>query len=238
MTTVSIVMVTHNNVKKARQCMSSWLSFASTPQIAEWLVLDNGSTDGTVQFLHSLAAEVPKLKVIAVGTNLGCAGGRKKLFETAKSDIIFSLDSDVFLQKTHSVRDMVRLLEQNKTIGIVGNHGGWVRNDWSWTQEVPRNYVGAAPIVTGYCQMFRRAALDTISLDLAYNPYWLEDSDFCLQMLTKLKQTGYVMRCGVRHNWSKTNSGKSAERAEKWAYFVSKWKAPLGFQACKPATIP
>lgn len=214
--------------------MSSWVPAVAASTVAEWLVLDNGSTDGTVQWLHALARRVKKLRVIASPENLGCAGGRKRLFAEATGDLIFSMDSDVWLRNRSGMASMIRTLEQNNTVGIVGDHGGWVKRDWSWTQEAPRDYVGTAPIVTGYCQMFRRSALERVSLDLAYNPYWLEDSDFCLQIMTKLNQTGQVMRCGVYHAWSKTNSGAALARKSKWEYFKGKWQNVIGSRASKP----
>lgn len=214
--------------------MSSWVSFAASSNVAEWLVLDNGSTDGTLQWLHSFSRRVSKLRVIAVAENLGCAGGRNRLFAEATGDLLFSLDSDVWLKDQNKIANMVYALEQNKTVGIVGAHGGWIKNDWSWTQEAPRNYVGIAPIVSGYCQMFRRSVLSRVTLDMAYNPYWLEDSDFCLQILTKLGQTGQIMRCGVYHAWSKTNSGSILARKSKWDYFKAKWQKTIGARACKP----
>lgn len=234
MTTLSVVMVTHNNLYKVRKCLSSWLSFIPAMYVAEWLVLDNCSTDGTRQWLRTLKRHTKKLRLIESEENLGCAGGRHKLFSAAKGDLVFSLDSDVLLRNRGGIHAMMHTLKNDNTVGIVGDHGGWVLPDWSWTEEAPDKYSGTAPIVTGYCQMFRRSALKHVELDLAYNPYWLEDSDFCLQILTKLNQTGYVMPCGVRHEWSQTNSGDKTAQKSKWAYFRSKWQARVGGRAFKP----
>ena len=234
MTTLSLVMVSYNGFDKVRRCLSSWIPFVHAGHVTEWLILDNGSTDGTLQWLHNLARQVKKARIIKSPTNLGCCGGRKQLFAAATGDVILSLDADVLLRNRNGVASMLHTLTTRPEVGIVGDHGGWVKRDWSWTEEAPKKYVGPVPIVTGYCQMFRRDILKTVELDLAYSPYWLEDSDFCLQLVTRLKQTGWVLPAGVHHAWSKTNSGKLIEQRAKWAYFRNKWQHVSNPQAFCP----
>lgn len=225
--TVSLVMLTCNNLAKVRRCVFSWLAAAKDEFLTEWLILDNASTDGTASWLKEFAPRNSKIRVTYSPKNLGCAGGRDWLFQQATGDLILSLDSDVLLTSRRAVSLLAAELE-NPQIGIVGDHGGYVNPDWSWTVEASRRYQGEIPIVTGYCQMFRRSALEHVRLDLRYNPYWLEDSDFCFQLRTKLGQVGYLRHCGVRHEWNGTNSGGLPEQAAKWAYFREKWQGPLG----------
>lgn len=225
--TVSILMLTCNNFVKVRKCVFSWLPAIRDAFISELLILDNASTDGTVAWLKDFATRSDKIRVIYSPKNLGCAGGRDVLFRQAKGDLLLSLDSDVMLTNRNAVLNLAAELE-NPRIGIVGDHGGGVRADWTWTVEAPRRYAGDAPIVTGYCQMFRRSALEHVALDLAYNPYWLEDSDFCFQLRTKLNQVGFIKHCGVKHAWSGTNSGGKPEQLAKWEHFRAKWQEQLG----------
>lgn len=224
---VSILMLTCNNVAKAQKCLASWLPVIKDDYIREWLVLDNASSDGTATWLRSFAAHSAKIRVIYSRQNLGCAGGRAVLFKQAQGDLLLSLDSDVQLFNRQAVRTLAAELD-NPRIGIVGDHGGGVRADWTWTSEAPAGYEGEIPVISGYCQMFRRSALQHAALDMFYNPYWLEDSDFCFQLREKLGQVGFVRRCGVRHVWSGTNNGGTLAQQHKWEYFRQKWQDKLG----------
>lgn len=224
---VSIVMLTCNNLRKAQKCLTSWLPAAAEEIVTEWLILDNASTDGTASWLNDFAARNDKIRVIQSPTNLGCSGGRAQLFQQATGDLIFSLDSDVRLLNRRAVYALARELD-NPSVGLVGDHGGGVNKNWTWTVSARPDYEGELPIVSGYCQMFRRSALQHVALDQAYNPYWLEDADFCFQLRVKLGQTSVVRHSGMRHVWSGTNKGGSVEQEQKWRYFRNKWQPVLG----------
>lgn len=235
--TVSLLTLTCNNAGKAQRCMVSWLPILKTDQIAEWLILDNASKDGMVDWLLKFSAVNKKIRVIYSRKNLGCAGGRDVLFKQAAGDLLLSLDSDVKLVNRNAVRLLAAELN-NPKIGIVGDHGGGVRADWTWTEEAPSDYEGEIPIVSGYCQMFRRSALQHVGLDLFYSPYWLEDSDFCFQLRDKLGQVGLIKHCGVQHVWSGTNSGGTLEQAARWAHFREKWQKKFGVDGVYPPLKP
>lgn len=225
--TVSIVMLTCNNMAKVQRCLPTWLPLLRDHIVEEWLILDNGSVDGTRMWLEHFSRKHPKIKVSGARDNLGCAGGRAELFQRAKGDLILSMDSDVRRVSRKAIRTLAELLD-NPRIGIVGDRGGGVRADWTWTSEASTRYVGEIPLVCGYCQMFRRSALDHVALDMFYNPYWLEDSDFCLQFRDKLGQVGFVQPCGIQHVWSGTNSGGRPEQETRWEYFCAKWRKRFG----------
>ena len=65
----SIVIVTHNQIEFTRQCLDSIRLLTDEPY--ELIVVDNGSTDGTVDYLRSL----PDVRLIANETNRGLSGG-------------------------------------------------------------------------------------------------------------------------------------------------------------------
>jgi hypothetical protein len=65
---VSVVMITRNRRIRAQAALRRLLALAERPAI---LVVDNGSTDGT---LEALAGIDPRVQAIAAGANLGAAG--------------------------------------------------------------------------------------------------------------------------------------------------------------------
>ena len=221
--TVSVVQLTHNNRGQVRACLPSVARLVERPEVAEWLVLDNGSTDGTDEDLAAVAHNCPKLRVIRRPRNLGCGGGRNVLWREAAGELVLSMDSDVTVETPDRLPDMIRDLER-PGVGIVGEHGGWVRPDWSWTEEAPAEYVGLVPIVCGFCQLFPRSFVEGWTQREEYGPYWLDDSEFSLQVQEAHDVQGWVARYGMRHQWSKTNGRHEAVRRAAWAAFRDRWR--------------
>lgn len=65
---------------------------ASTHPVAEVLVVDSGSTDGSLALLADVH---PGVRVIAMGSNLGPADARNRGFDGARHDRILFVDNDV-----------------------------------------------------------------------------------------------------------------------------------------------
>ncbi len=110
----SIVIVTHNQLEYTRQCLDSIRQLTDEPY--ELIVVDNGSTDGTVEYLRAL----PDVRVIAnrrrtagfpaaVNQGIAVAAGRQVLL----------LNNDVVVT-TGWLGRMLRALHSDPKIGLVG----------------------------------------------------------------------------------------------------------------------
>jgi dolichol-phosphate mannosyltransferase len=60
----------------------------------EILFVDDGSSDGTAQALSALKAELPQLRVLRHGKNLGQSRGIRTGVQAARGDIVVTLDGD------------------------------------------------------------------------------------------------------------------------------------------------
>lgn len=220
---VSVVQLTHDNRDQVRRFLPTVAALVGRREVREWIVLDNGSSDGTAEDLRALARNCPKLRVIWARANLGCGGGRNVAWREARGELVLSLDSDVEVTRPEALAEMVRDLAR-PGVGIVGEHGGWIRSDWGWTVEAPRGYVGRLPIVCGFCQLFRREFLTDWVQRAEYGPYWLDDSEFSLQVQERHGLQGWIGRYGLLHAWSRTNGRDNSARRAAWVAFRDRWR--------------
>ena len=88
---VSIIILSWNTRDLLKKCLKS------IPFYVEIIVVDNGSTDGTIHFLNSL--KWPNVKVIRNKKNLGFAKGNNQGIKEASGELIMLLNSDTIVQK-------------------------------------------------------------------------------------------------------------------------------------------
>lgn len=81
----------------------------------EVLVVDNGSTDGSVE---TIQRQFPSTSVIALKKNLGASGGRNEGIRAAHGDILFLLDSDADLDKD-TLTQVVAKFKEEPEVGIL-----------------------------------------------------------------------------------------------------------------------
>ena len=102
---VSIVILSWNTQKLLEQCLKS------IPFFAKIIVIDNGSTDGTLHFLDSL--KWPNLKIIKNDKNLGFAKANNQGIKASIGDLIMLLNSDTIVQKG-AIEKLVSFYEKQK----------------------------------------------------------------------------------------------------------------------------
>ena len=110
---VSIVIITWNRKADVLEAVRSVYKQAY-PDF-EIVVVDNGSTDGTVETLRQA---YPQVKLIALETNLGATKGRNAGIEAAMGEVIFILDSDATLE-SDALNAAVQRLQADPTLGII-----------------------------------------------------------------------------------------------------------------------
>jgi GT2 family glycosyltransferase len=87
---VSVGIVNHNGESYLRQTLRAVARLG--PAVDEVLLIDSGSTDGGVALAR---AELPRLRVIELGANLGPAAARNRAIREAAHDRILLIDNDV-----------------------------------------------------------------------------------------------------------------------------------------------
>ncbi len=94
MPAVSFLIPAYNCAGTLAEAVGSIL-IQRLPEQAEIVILDDGSTDATLEVIRSLAATNPGLvRPFSNGRNLGLGASRNRLVELARFDVLYWLDAD------------------------------------------------------------------------------------------------------------------------------------------------
>ena len=131
----SIVIVTHNQLEYTRQCLDSINRL--TDEAYELIVVDNGSSDGTVEYLRSLA----DVRLIVNDANRGFPAAANQGMAVATGRQILLLNNDVVVTTGWLFR-LLRALHGDPAIGLVGPCSNFV----SGPQQVETRYDSLADL--------------------------------------------------------------------------------------------
>lgn len=112
---VSIIIVNYNVKDFLSQCLSSIFN-SQTNFPFEIIVVDNSSTDGSVEFIRRHFSSV---KVLPLEKNFGFGFANNKGFELSRGKYLLLLNPDTVLQE-NTLQVMFDYLENNPEVGIAG----------------------------------------------------------------------------------------------------------------------
>ena len=193
---VTILVLTWNGLDYTRACLDSICQHTQLGTDVEVLVVDNGSTDGTLAYLHSL----DWVRVIANRKNLGFVRGNNVGIRATPVGDIILLNNDIVIRQLGWLEELRRVAYSAVDIGIVGcrmilpdgrllHAGAYMPLDTFWGQQIGSlekevnqyGYDRDVQAVVGACMYIKRAVLDAIGpLNEAFFSYF-EDTDYCLQ---------------------------------------------------------
>jgi GT2 family glycosyltransferase len=111
---VVISIVAYNGKEFLGRCLESVL--AQTYQPVEIHLLDNASTDGTVEFVSQ---KFPTVDVFPSKRNLGFARGHNEVIRKTRSPFVLALNQDAYLSPTF-VAELVEAMDKYPDTGIAG----------------------------------------------------------------------------------------------------------------------
>lgn len=112
---ISIIIVNFNGERYLGDCLES-LS-AQTFRDFEVIVVDNGSTDGSLDLIRK---DFPRVKLIPLNKNTGFTRGNNTGFEASSSRYIATLNNDTIVDKGW-LEALYEAAETDKTIGMVAS---------------------------------------------------------------------------------------------------------------------
>ncbi len=211
----SIVVLCYNGLEEAtRPCLESIV--ANTPaNIYELIVVDNASTDGTVEYLNTFAAQHANIRLQLNDTNKGYSGGNNDGIKLAQGRFIVLLNNDTLVPQGWLER-LLRLFEEHSDIGLVGpitnSAGNEQRIELPGLSE--KNYEEISGAYTErqrgvwfrteklgfFCVAMRSEVPDKIGyLDERFGIGMFEDDDFCLRAKKAGYQLAVVEDCFIYH---------------------------------------
>lgn len=223
----SVIVLTWNGRDLLSSCLDSlavqdWRDF-------ETIVVDNGSTDGTVERIR---ASYPWVRLIRNETNQGFCRGNNQGIEAATGDVIVLLNNDAeaapdFLARLASAVDeypehgmfaaRIMMFDRRNVFDSTGllvypdgicRSRGWLEKDLG-QYDAPAEVLGP----NGCAAAYRRSMLEDVGLfDESYFAY-LEDLDLAMRGQLRGWSCLYVPSAVVYHKKSMTSGYHSAFKA-------------------------
>src|SRR5579883_335449 len=189
----SVVIPNWNGRDLLEKYLPSVIAAMSDHPDNEVIVVDNGSEDGSAEFVRQ---QFPQVKLVALEKNLGFGGGSNAGFQAAKNDIVVLLNSDMRVDRhflapllkgfdndplTFAVSCQIFFSDPNKLREETGLTQVWwqdgglrVRHrlDDEVTDLYPCFYGGG-----GSCAFDRRKFFELGGFDELLAPFYLEDTD-------------------------------------------------------------
>jgi len=247
----SIIILTCNQIEYTKKCIDS--IFKHTQEPFELILVDNGSTDGTLEYLESEIAvrngEV-RVKIIKNKKNKGFAAGNNQGIATAKGDYILLMNNDVVVTPDW-LRRMIACAEKHPKIGIVGPRSNCVSgpqlvekvnydiNTLKGLTEFSKQFAEQHAQqdhqilrVVGFCMLIKRAVIEAIGgMDDRYGLGNFEDDDFSLRATIAGFQSWIALDSFIHHFGNRTFVGEKIDYRsslfKNWELFKEKWGLPF-----------
>ena len=180
----SVIMVGRDEADSLRRCAEAVLRHAGAHKL-ELIVVDNGSTDGTSDWLDELSAADERVQAIRCDHNLGTGAGRNCGLRSGRGRVVVVVDTSV--EFMGDVLPILAAALEDDAAGIVGPFGVNTE-DLRDFEDAPGPEVDA---VEGYLMAFRRALVREVGLmDEKFRFYRHLDLDYSMAF----REAGYHNR--------------------------------------------
>ena len=197
----SVVVPTYNRLPILQKCLAA-LEKQTITQPYEVVVVDDGSTDGTVEFLQSHTDDFPHVRLL-LQNHEGAAIARNTGIDAAKGEIIVFIDSDLVVTPVFLESHAKSLISKEKgkdrffTYGLVINTNNF---DDPIAEKVKITDISNAFFATGNVAIAKHWLIEAGKFDTSFRQYGWED----LELGVRLKNLGLkLIKCpeAVGYHW-------------------------------------
>jgi GT2 family glycosyltransferase len=141
--TVTVAVLNYNGLRHLEPCLGSLRELDYPPEALEVMLVDNGSTDGSVPFVR---AQFPEVTVVEIERNLGFAAGNNVAAQRSDATYIVFLNNDMKVDAGF-VRGLVDAVAGDDAVASAGARilswdgtevdyaGGWIIFDGTGLQR-------------------------------------------------------------------------------------------------------
>lgn len=219
---LAVVLGTLNRLDSLKRCIDSIFAQTWTPTVV--YVTDAGSTDGTVEYLQSIASD--QLVPLLIGKKLGQAKAYNDVFEQVRTEYVVWISDDNEIVN-HGLDLGVQALDQGRKLGMVGIKVHDVVGPF-----VDAPYLGAVSkigVLNVNQGMLRTAVIQQLGgFSKRFRDYGI-DPDLTARVLFSGWQVAYTREVGIHHyrDWSDTPKPGSVQferQREYTALYAQKWE--------------
>lgn len=221
----SIIILTFNKLDYNKLCIESIRQYTEQDSY-ELIVVDNNSTDGTVEWLQCQQ----DIRLILNSENVGFPAGCNQGIKVAQGNSILLLNNDTIVTP-HWLDNLKKCLFSSSDIGAVGA----VTNSCSNFQSIPCDYLSIKDMIrfsrhvntsnpeqwenrarlVGYCMLIKVEVISKIGLlDERFSPGNYEDNDYSL----RIRNAGYrlvLCRDAFIHHFGSVSFGEKAAQFDR-----------------------
>lgn len=239
---LSIIILSLNQWEWTHACIQSVRKYTTLPY--EIIVVDNGSSDRTVEALLDLATNDPQISVLLNSCNKGFAGGNNLGISLARSDYVLLLNNDTLVTEGW-LESLLRVFSDYPGTGIVGPMSNYVAGPqivkearYQNVEEMEafasgwrashRNETFSLRSVIGFCMLIGRGVIEAIGgLDPLFGVGNFEDLDYCYRTLLAGFEIRVAKDVYIHHQGSLTFKSEKIDylriMQKNWELFKAKW---------------
>ena len=224
---VSVIIPVMNNLEWTKQCLESVISNSRNREF-EIIIIDNNSTDGTIEYLNEFAKNHSQVSIIQNENNIGVANSWNQGIKLAKYDYVCIINNDIKILMDDWLFEMQKTLKSNPNIY-------WTSPRTCYSLDLrkmsfkPSHYEQLAygknidKYVVACCFMCPKSIFEEIGyFDTGFEVKYYEDLDFIARILSLGKKVKMSDACLVYHGVGKT-SRITAGGNDNEKYYQSKW---------------
>lgn len=210
---LSVVMPMYNEEKVISQNVQTVIETLESLGVSwEVILVNDGSTDGTLRIVTEEAQKTPHLRIVSYDVNRGRGYALRMGFQEAKGEFIISTESDLTWGTETVVKIFQRLRELREDVVVASPYreGGRLENVPTRRALLSRfgnrllglTFSGKVTMVSGMTRGYRREVLEAMDLGS-------DGKEIHLEILSKASALGFrVGEIPAILRWEKSRSGK------------------------------
>ncbi|MFA5264594.1 MAG: glycosyltransferase family 2 protein [Opitutaceae bacterium] len=239
---LSIVVPVFNHLEYTQAMLASLRATMPAGMPYEVVLVDDGSTDGTRDWLKTLSE--PDTQVLINERNLGFAASNNRGASVARGECLALLNNDLILNPGWLEPMLAVLNDRTRDAGLVGNvqlrasdkaidHAGITvtrlgKLEHIQTKPSANTAVVEALAVTAACCLVRKADFDSVGgFDESYFNGG-EDIDLAFKLRERGKRSYVALRSSVLHHVSATRGPTSLQDERNSRRLYQRWAKALG----------